>query len=97
LAESANAGHVVANRLHRFVEYLLPPASDEHIGPLFDEQFRRLECHAARSTRDDRNLALKLSHDFSFLDRIRSNRMRYKINPHPIGVKLFRFNRIRFI
>jgi hypothetical protein len=33
------------------------------MGPLFDEQFRRLQCHAARPARDDRNFVLKLIHD----------------------------------
>src|SRR4029077_10199944 len=49
-----------------FVERLLPPAHDENIGAFFNEPLGARQRHAARSTRDDCNLTLKLSHDLSF-------------------------------
>ena len=63
---AAHAGHVPANQLDGLVERLLPPARDENIGAFFNEPLGARQRHAARSTRDDCNLTLKLSHDFSF-------------------------------
>src|SRR6202043_1140261 len=61
-----DAGSVPANQPDSLVERLLPPARDEDIGAFFNEPPGARQCHAARSTRDDCNLTLKLSHDFSF-------------------------------
>src|SRR3981189_3539235 len=63
---AAHAGYVPANQLDGLVERLLPPARDENIGAFFNEPLGARQCHAARSTRDDSNLTLKLSHNFSF-------------------------------
>src|SRR3984957_16116318 len=63
---AAHGGYVPANQLDGLVECLLPPAHDENIGALFNEPLRARQRHAARSTRDDCNLTLKLSHDLSF-------------------------------
>src|SRR6185312_10506144 len=69
---AAHAGHVPANQPDGLVERLLPPARDENIGAFFDEPPGARQRHAARSARDDRNLILELSHDFSFprVDRL---------------------------
>src|SRR5260221_14406901 len=63
---AAHAGHVPANQLDGLIERLLPPARDKNIGAFFNEPLGARQRHAARSTRDDCNLTLKLSHDFSF-------------------------------
>ena len=63
---AAHAGHVPADQPDGLVEHLLPPARDEDIGAFFDEPPGARQRHAARSTRDDRNLTLKLSHNVSF-------------------------------
>src|SRR6266403_5549523 len=63
---AAHADHVPANQLDGLVERLLPPARDKNIGAFFDEPLGARQRHAARSTRDDCNLTLKPSHDFSF-------------------------------
>src|SRR5258708_5917133 len=60
---AAHAGHVPANQLDGLVERLLPPARDENIGAFFNKQLGARQCHTARSTRDDCNLTLKLSHN----------------------------------
>src|SRR5262249_19818080 len=39
---------------------------DEYVGAFFNEPLGGRQRHAARSTRDDCNLTLKFSHDFSF-------------------------------
>src|ERR1700722_16074863 len=52
--------------LTALIERLLPPARNENIRALFHEPPSARQRHAARSTRDDCNLTLKLSHDFSF-------------------------------
>src|ERR1700733_11207132 len=65
---AAHAGHVPADQLDGLVERLLPPARDEDIGAFLNKQLGARQRHAARSTRDDGNLTLKLSHDFSFAD-----------------------------
>ncbi len=44
----------------------LPPARDENIGTFFNEPLGARQRHATRSTRDDCNPTLELSHDFSF-------------------------------
>src|SRR5689334_1076741 len=64
---AAHAGHVPANQLDGLVERLLPPARDEDIGTFFNEPLGARQRQAARSTRDDCNLTLKLSHDSSFV------------------------------
>src|SRR5712664_1251955 len=61
---AAHAGHVPADQLDGLVQRLLSPARDENIGAFFNEPFGARQRHAARSTRDDCNLTLKLSHDF---------------------------------
>src|SRR6202034_2974607 len=61
-----HAGHVPANQLDGLVERLLPSARDENIGSFFNEKLCARQRHAARSTRDDGNLTLQLSHNFSF-------------------------------
>src|SRR5258708_28017691 len=63
---AAHAGYVPANQLDGLVERLLPPARDENIGAFFNEPLGARQRQAARSTRNDCNLTLKLSHDFSF-------------------------------
>jgi hypothetical protein len=63
---AAHAGHVPANQLDGLVERLLPSARDENIGAFFNEPLGARQRHPARSARDDCNLTLKLSHDFSF-------------------------------
>jgi hypothetical protein len=63
---AAHAGHVSADQPDGLIERLLPPAGDENIGAFFNEPPGARQRHAARSTRDDCNLALKLSHDLSF-------------------------------
>src|SRR5579862_1690459 len=63
---AAHAGHVPANRLDGLVERLLPSARDENVSAFFYEPSGARQRHAARSTRDDRHLALELSHDVSF-------------------------------
>ncbi len=63
---AAKAGHVPANLLDGRVERFLPPARDENIGAFFNEKHGARQRHAARSTRDDCNLTLKLPHDSSF-------------------------------
>src|SRR5262249_25432291 len=62
---AAHAGHVPANQLDGLIERLLPPARDENIGAFFNEPLGARQRHAARSTRNDCNLPLKLSHDYS--------------------------------
>src|SRR6185312_31553 len=62
---AAHAGHVAANQPDGLVERLLPSTRDEHIGAFLNEPLGARQRHAARSPRDDGNLALKLSHDFS--------------------------------
>ena len=58
------AGHVPANQLDCLIERFLLPARDENEGTLFNKQFgARQPCR--RSTRDDCNLSLKLSHNYS--------------------------------
>src|SRR6266850_136269 len=59
---AAHTGHVPANQLDGLVERLLPPARDENVGAFFNEPLGARQRHAARSTRDDCNLTLKLSH-----------------------------------
>src|SRR5882724_11205929 len=61
---AADAGHVSANQPDGLVERLLPPARDENIGAFFNEPPGARQRHAARSTRDDCDLTLELSHDF---------------------------------
>src|SRR5689334_23163823 len=63
---AAHAGHVPANQLDGLVERLLPSARDEDICAFFYEPPGARQRHAARSTRDDCNLTLELSHDVSF-------------------------------
>ncbi len=63
---AAHAGHVPANQPDGLVERFLPTARDENIGAFFNEPLGARQRHPARSTRDDCNLTLKLSHDFSF-------------------------------
>src|SRR5260370_13274013 len=62
---AAHAGHVPANQLDGLVERLLPPARDENIGAFFNEPLGARQRHTARSTPDDRNLTLNLSHNYS--------------------------------
>src|ERR1700737_2282115 len=62
---AAHAGHVPADPLDGLVQRLLFPARDENIRAFFNEPLGARQRHAARSTRDDCNLTLKLSHDFS--------------------------------
>jgi hypothetical protein len=62
---AAHAGHIPANQPDGLIERLLPPARDENIGAFFNEQLGARQRHAARSTRDDCNLTVKLSHNFS--------------------------------
>src|SRR5712692_359258 len=64
---AAHAGYVPANQPDGLVERLLPPARDENVGAFFNEPLGARQRHAARSTRDDCNLTLKLSHNFSFV------------------------------
>src|ERR1700741_4197032 len=54
-----------ANQPAGRVERLLSPARDEDVGAFFNEPPGARQRHAARSARDDCNLTLKLSHDFS--------------------------------
>ena len=51
---------------HGGVENCLPAAEDEDEGTLFDEALCRREANAGSAARDDCNLTVKLSHDFSF-------------------------------
>src|SRR5580692_1359671 len=60
---AAHAGHVPANQLRGLIERLLPAARDENVGAFFHEPFGARERQTARSTRDDCNLTLKLSHN----------------------------------
>src|SRR6185437_2746046 len=60
---AAHPSHVAANQLDGLIERLLPPARDENVGTFFNEPLGARQRHAARSTRDDSNLTLKLSHD----------------------------------
>src|SRR5439155_8271189 len=62
---AAHAGHVPADQLDGLIQRLLSPARDENIGAFFNEPPGARQRHAARSTRDDCNLTVKLSHDFS--------------------------------
>jgi hypothetical protein len=62
---AAHAGHVPANQLDGLIELLLPPTRDENVGTLFNKALGARQRHAARSTRDDCNLTLKLSHNYS--------------------------------
>src|SRR3984957_11146081 len=63
---AAHAGPIPANQFDSLIERLLPPARNENIRALFHEPLSARQRHATRSTRDDCNLTLKLSHDFSF-------------------------------
>src|SRR5260221_13115577 len=63
---AAHAGHVPADQLDGLVERLLPTARDENIGAFVNEPLGARQRHSARSTRDDCNLTVKLSHNFSF-------------------------------
>src|ERR1700748_353614 len=63
---ATHAGHVPATQLDAVVERLLPSARDEDISAFFNEPPGARQRHAARSTRDDCNLTLELSHDVSF-------------------------------
>src|SRR6202021_2688005 len=63
---AAHAGHVPTNQPDGLVERVLPSARDEDIGAFFNEPPGARQRHAARSTRDDCNLTLKLSHNLSF-------------------------------
>jgi hypothetical protein len=63
---ATHAGHVPADQRDGLVESLLPPARDENVCAFFDEPLGARQRHAARSTRDDCNLTLELSHDLSF-------------------------------
>src|ERR1700677_3278187 len=63
---AAHAGHVPADQLDGLVQRLLSPARDENIGAFFNEPPGARQRHTARSTRDDCNLTLKLSHNLSF-------------------------------
>src|SRR6185503_3680628 len=63
---AAHAGHVLADQLDGLVERLLSAARDENIGAFFNEPSGARQRHAARSARDDCNLTVQLSHDFSF-------------------------------
>src|ERR1700675_4755845 len=63
---AAHAGHVPANQPDGLVERLLPSARDENVGAFLNEPLGARQRHAARSTGDDCNLTLKVSHDFSF-------------------------------
>src|ERR1700754_5033505 len=60
---TAHAGHVPANQLEGLIKRLLPPARDENVGTFFNEALGARQRQAARSTCDDRNLTLKLSHN----------------------------------
>jgi hypothetical protein len=60
---TANAGHVSADLLDSLIKRFLPAAGDEDVRAFLDEPFGALERHAARSARDDRDFAVKLSHD----------------------------------
>src|SRR6266403_5308541 len=62
---AAHADHVPANQLDGLVERLLPPAHNENVGAFFNKPLGARQRHAARSTRDDCNLTLKLSHNCS--------------------------------
>src|SRR6202042_694314 len=61
---TAHAGHVPANQLDGLIELLLPPTRDENVGALFNEPLGARQRQAARSTRDDRNLTFKFSHNY---------------------------------
>src|SRR6478672_7263882 len=63
---ATHAGDVPANQPDGLVERLLPSARDEDIGAFFDKPPGARQGHAARSARDDCNLTVQLSHDFSF-------------------------------
>src|SRR5882757_2690670 len=63
---AAHAGHVPANQLDGLIERLLSPARNENVGAFFNKPLGARQRHAARSTRDDCNLTLKLSHTCSF-------------------------------
>ena len=60
-----DTGYVPANRLHGFIQLLLPAASDENISAFFNEQLGACQCHAARSACDDSDFSFKLSHNVS--------------------------------
>src|SRR5580693_2379487 len=59
---AAHAGHVPANEPDGLIELLLPPTRDENVGTLFNKALGACQRHTARTTRDDCNLTLKLSH-----------------------------------
>src|ERR1700756_5364252 len=58
---SLNARDVGADSLHRFIEFLLAAAGDEHIGALFDEKLRGCQTNPLCPTADDGDLTFKLS------------------------------------
>jgi hypothetical protein len=68
---AAHAGYVPANQFHGLIERLLPPAHDENVGAFLNEPLGARQRHAARSTRDDCNLTLKLSYNCSLRDNRR--------------------------
>ena len=59
-----HAGHIPADQLHGFVQRILPSARDEDVSPFVHEQLRAGQRHAARCTRDHRDLAVELAHDY---------------------------------
>ena len=62
---TAHAGYVPTDQLYGLIELLLLPARDENVGAFFNEPLGARQRQAARSTRDDCNLTLKLSHNYS--------------------------------
>src|ERR1700722_5049587 len=55
-----NTRHIAPDGLHGLVEFLLPAAGNEDIGPLFDEKFCRSQPNSFCSAGDDGGLAFEL-------------------------------------
>src|SRR6476661_4553490 len=60
---SLNATNVVANFLHRLIEFLLAAPRDENVGAFFDEEPSRGEPDPRSTAGDNRHFSLQFAHN----------------------------------